>query len=157
MKFRIILLLIIICSINHCIKAEIDTQHIPFNVSARNQGFIENKGQITDEEGNQLNEVLYEAHIELGIVHVLKDKIRFHIRKNLDSIKNQHKNSMSEVYHTVEMYLDGANQTVRVQAFDKMEGTLHYYTNKSNKGVQSVNRWKKVLISDVYDNIDLLV
>jgi hypothetical protein len=159
MKFRIILLLII-CSINHCIKAEIDTQHIPFNVSAGNQGFIANKGQITNEEGTVIKDVLYTTSTKNGIVHILKDRIRFVLKqKPFNTGILQIKSGIKEKQHVeiIDMVFLNMKEECTINPSKKLDGVYNFYNGNKEGGFLNIEKWKTLTYNNLYKDIDFVL
>lgn len=160
MKLRITLLLLIICSINHCIKAEIDTQHIPFNVSARNQGFFENKGKITDEEGKAIKDVLYTTSTKNGIVHILKDRIRFVLnQEQYNASLLQDKSCVKERKNIeiIDMIFQDMKEESNISPSYKQDGVYNFYNGKKEGGFLNIEKWTTLTYNDLYKDIDFVL
>jgi len=160
MKFRIILLLIIFCSSNHCIIAEIYTQYIPFNLSARNQGFIEDKGHITDEEGTVIKDVLYTTSTKNGIVHILKDRIRFVLKqKPFNTGLLQIKSGIKEKQYVeiIDMIFLNMKGDCTINPSNKLDGVYNYYNGNKDGGFLNIDKWKILTYNNLYKDIDFVL
>jgi len=138
-------------------------------------GFIENKGQIID-QNNQLNtSVLYlyngnGLHVQLkqsGFSYeVWKIAKRASSFQPLASGKTplpiakgqqQEANTTDSIFiHRIDISFVGANQNATITSFDPASDYINYYTTgTSEAGVTNVHHFKKVLYQNIYPNIDV--
>jgi Secretion system C-terminal sorting domain/Beta-propeller repeat len=114
------------------------------------RSFVENKGQITDGQGTVLKEVLYSAQIENGIVHILRDRLRFVLK---------HLNSADTTIETeiVDMIFKDCLIPSSIETEQQCEGVYNYYSGKNINGIHDVKRWNKLIFKNLYDSIDLIL
>ena len=134
-------------------------------------GFIENKGQIID-QNHQLNpSVLYlyngnSLHVQLKQTGFSYEvwKVKgaassqpLAASKNPLPEANSQKPEADSIYiHRVDISFVGANQNTKITSFDPASDYINYYTTgTSEAGVTNVHHFKKVLYQNIYPNIDV--
>lgn len=132
-------------------------------------GFIENKGQIID-QNNQLNpSVLYlyngnGLHVQLkqsGFSYEViktesKPKAKTGNEINVPSKFAKDTLDYTLYFHRIDISFVGSNQNAKITASDVATDYINYYTTgTSEAGVINVHHYKKVLYQNIYDNIDV--
>ncbi len=136
--------------------------------------FIENKGQIADQNGNVNYDVLFIAEVPYGTVTIRRDGISCSfIKRNQEKLKAQREKMLSkekfdklneledeaiptEIYR-VDMRLKGSNFNPNFEQFEMTEDYNNYYLAHCPDGITHVRKFKTVKLSDVYPNIDFVV
>ncbi len=133
------------------------------NIKAQ-YGFIENKGQIIDQNNIPNKEVLYlysgnGFHVQLRQNGFSYEVIKSTSKPDPDKDnKMPYEPSMDEVTfysHRVDINFSGANKAL-VTAFEPNTNTINYYTTGTPvNGVTGVKHYKKVLYTNIYPGIDV--
>ena len=140
-------------------------------------GFIENKGQIIDQNNQPNKDVLYLYSANGLQVQLRKDGISYEMMKAasgswpLTSGKEQQdtKDKFKEprtdtlYIHRVDISFVNASLNASITAFEPAKDYLNYYTTGthvsdvpvSQAGVTHVQHYKKVLYQNIYPNIDI--
>lgn len=135
---------------------------------AQNQqiGFTENKGQITDGQGNPATNVLYSYTVNgmdmfittTGISYVFStnDQENNQALPNGDGMKGHLTFGSMLNYHRTDMVLEGASiQKGQITTSKESTKSNSTYYNASNlKGISNIRTWQKITISNVYPGID---
>jgi len=132
-------------------------------------GFIENKGQIID-QNNQLNpSVLYlyngnGLHVQLKqsgfsyevIKPEAKPKTQNRTELSIPSKFKQDSLDYTFFSHRIDISFVNANQNAKIISSDVALDYINYYTTgTSEAGVTNVHHYKKVLYQNIYNNIDV--
>ncbi|HPI20648.1 MAG TPA: hypothetical protein PKY56_09780, partial [Candidatus Kapabacteria bacterium] len=136
--------------------------------------FIENKGQVADQNGNVNYDVLFIAEVPYGTVTIRRDGISYSfIKRDEEKAKAQRDRILSkesfdkhnefkdeaiptEIYR-VDMRLKGSNFNPSIEKFEMAEDYNNYYLAHCPNGITNVKKFKTVKLSDVYQNIDFVV
>ncbi|HPO64285.1 MAG TPA: SBBP repeat-containing protein, partial [Candidatus Kapabacteria bacterium] len=136
--------------------------------------FIENKGQIADQNGKVNYDVLFIAEVPYGTVTIRRDGISCSfIKRDEEKLKAQRDRMLSkerfaqqrefedeaiptEIYR-VDMRLKGSNFNPNFEQFEMTEDYNNYYLAHCPDGITQVRKFKTVKLSDVYPNIDFVV
>ncbi len=139
--------------------------------------FVKNKGQIVDQSGKKLPEILYSgdgggASIYLrqgGVSYVIKkiedaDKLeeaeeemearRFNknkIREVLDSLQE----TMLVKIQRMDMEFTGSNKQAKIIEEEPTEGYLNYYLSHCPNGITGVKGYNKITYQEIYPKIDV--
>lgn len=135
---------------------------------AQNQqiGFTENKGQITDGQGNPATNVLYSYTVNGMDVFITTTGISYVFstdsQENNSGIQNAGVMKDSKVfnsnvnYHRTDMVLEGAtiqkNQIKASKESSKLNST--YYNASNLKGIKDIKTWQEITIANIYPGID---
>lgn len=127
-------------------------------------GFVENKGQIVDQELQPNEEVLFLLNTpglnvqlrENGFsydTYSIKSDAGTIVTGAMENKENIHNNYE---YHRIDIDLMGANRFIRAEATGVLPGYLNYCTpGVAEGGVNGVRTFTSVRYSDVYNGIDL--
>ncbi len=133
----------------------------------KKKGFIENKGQIYDQNNAPNPSVKYLATFGNGLNVQLKSVgfsyDSYSVQTKLKEYVHPTDKSLSKTvdelvyqYHRIDVELVGANANAQIIATNPNEGFENYYTpNTSEKGLLSILSYKKVTYIDIYPDIDL--
>lgn len=131
--------------------------------------FIQNKGQVMDQNGRPVPQVLFLYHspaysVQLrpgGFSYELRKPEREYTRKELDACKNSQDGNgqlpnIPVAWHRIDIDLQGADLTHAVVTDEPIAGHLNYYTHGTPKGgITDVRAFTRVIYRDVYPNIDV--
>ncbi len=169
MKNAILLMTLFIC-INYAIAVNVTT---PKNSQF---GFIENKGQIIDQNNNLNPAVLYlyngnGMHVQLkqtGFSYEVikteslptrqagKSKMKAGNEINLSNKFAQDTLDYTFYFHRIDISFVNANTDVKIISSGVASDFINYYTiGTSEAGVTNVRHYKKVLYENIYNNIDV--
>ena len=137
-------------------------------------GFIENKGQIVDQNGNTNSGVKYLLNTNGLNVQLRKNGFSYDIYepekkskannskdKNTSYLKNEagkiDDNAVKYNYHRIDIDFVNSNASVELIPHEKTDGYDNYY-NVSNtpNGILEVAKFKKVIYENIYNHIDVI-
>lgn len=127
--------------------------------SATSYGFIENNGQIIDQNKNQNDEVLYllpashRLNVQLKKTGFSYDSYEYVPDQN----KTERSNSGQLFFSRLDIEFVGANPEVEVTAISSGADYLNYYTTglTKNEAFQT-HHFQKILYTNLYPGIDLI-
>ena len=111
--------------------------------------FIENKGQVVDENNNPRADIQYKLSTAGMNLYVASGKLYYQFRKTEGTTPETMKISTYKMGVT----LLGANPDAKVVAADEQEYFENYYKSGNDNGF-TVHSFNKVIYKDVYPNID---
>ena len=131
--------------------------------------FIENKGQVTDDAGNSINDVLYIVKDDGLTIYVYRDGLSYQFNQTI--VNNQNLNvdddealtdktyeNAERKTHRVNMKLIGAELNSNVIASEQLNYFENYYNIPSHpEGISHVNAFKKITIENVYPGINWII
>ena len=146
--------------------------------------FIENKGQIADQNGKVNHEVLFIAEVPGGAVYVRRDGISFAMIKRdsvLESKQRERLQSMMpdlafhedsvkhemtqneilepvpmEIYR-VDMQFNNSLKSAKVTGLEMTEDYNNYYLAQCPDGITNVRIFRRVYFENIYNNIDFVL
>lgn len=161
MELKKITLVFILAFLINTINAQ---ENILSNSLTSINGFIENKGQILD-QNEQVNtdvEFLFNAasfKIQLkknsfGYDTYTREKIENSIDKASSDVEVQ--DQYKYYFHRVDIEFVNANPNPTIEVFEPMKGHLNYFPkNASGSGIQNIKAYKRVVYKNLYPFIDL--
>jgi hypothetical protein len=138
------------------------------SLMAQNQiiGFTENRGQITDENGNSLSDVLYSYSLKNMDMFITTTGISYVFSENGEEINNRILNGReltdgktlnSKInYHRTNMILDGASiqmKNIKTSKESSIAKSIFYNANNLD-GIKNIKTFKEITIANVYPGID---
>jgi hypothetical protein len=134
-----------------------------------NYGFIENKGQIVDQNyqpnpavrylynNGNLNVQLKTTGFSYETVKIeKKDKKDHSVEGPLAEISNMLATDITRFVHRVDINFVGANPHPLIAASEKSKDYINYYTAGTlEEGATNVNHYRRVLYKDIYPKIDV--
>jgi len=130
------------------------------------RGFIENKGQITDQFGIKNDDVLYLLPFPGINTHIKKNGFSYDVYElNAREVKNEDRLTLSESgltpeyalkykFHRVDVEFQNINDNFKIIPLDKLSDYCNFYQNLNS--VTNVAAYSKILYQEIYDNIDIL-
>ena len=131
------------------------------------RGFEPNYGQITDFEGNTINDIIFSAKVQGlhlffkkdGVSYVIYSKKGEELNTQLEDINpiNILKNDIPlEIeYARVDLELVGGNiDRTKIVFEDELPGYVNYYLPSCPDGIKEVKTYRVVRVKDVYPGID---
>jgi len=128
--------------------------------------FIENKGQVIDQHGTLRPDVLYYASVPDGLVFVTKNGVSFEFHrittkgtspdpKQCSSKENDFQWT-KDVYR-IDMVCNNSNTSPRVIGEKQSEDYINFYLAHCPDGITEVKKYERILIKDIYQNIDFVL
>jgi hypothetical protein len=128
--------------------------------------FIENKGQLIDDDNNLRPDILYTINTGNGVKAYLTAKgvmyawiqIEERTQENIEDISSKFKQSENATVNTyhMDMELIGANENPEVEAEEMNESYFNYYLAHCPQGITHVHSFNKIRYQNIYNNIDLI-
>ncbi len=112
-------------------------------------GFIENKGQIQDQDGCPVSEVLYLLPLQNGLnVQLKKNGFSYDTYNKLQSAETFH-------FHRVDIELIGSNPSAIFAEAPASDALSYYNATTPETGIMQVRHFQKVIYKNIYPHIDL--
>ena len=139
-------------------------------LSQKSQGFLENKGQLIDQNNKPNKEVLYlynssGLHVQLrqnGFSYeVIKQVIRSQPlspdENNQGSDTYKQQSLADSIYiHRIDILFEGGNKNVKITPFEPSTDYINYYTTGTGEaGVTNVHHYQKIVYTNIYPKIDI--
>lgn len=139
MKFKFIsLLLFLTC----CLQANLSTSDKPKTPEIK-RGFIENKGQVLDQNKNQNTNVKFLLNQSGLNVHLTKSGFSY------DTYK-------ANSFHRIDIEFVNGNKHPKIIATEELPGYTNYYLPEAPNGAAlNIHSYKKVVYKNIYPNIDI--
>jgi hypothetical protein len=126
-------------------------------------GFIENKGQIIDQNNNLNSEVKYlfngnGFNVQLKSNSFSYDtyKIEIDDYKDTETKQNDLDKNVSYKFHRIDILLLNSNKNVSIIPLESYQDYINYYTTGTNEaGVMEVKHFKKIIYKNIYNSIDI--
>lgn len=113
-------------------------------------GFIENKGQVTDQNGKVHSDVLYLFESQGIIVQLKRNSFSYEVRQEDTATKTIRS-------HRIDIYLQGSNPSPGITASEPYGDYINFYLQHcSESGILFVKHYKKITYSEIYPGIDLV-
>jgi len=142
--------------------------------------FVENKGQLKDENHKAITNVKYYSHTgsvhvycKAGIISFIFIKIdngannctseasgTFVETQNIASLRSRHQLHHPSKISTsrMDLVLIGSNPNAKITASDQQAYYENYYTTgDADKGIINVNAYKTIIYKNIYSNIDMIL
>jgi len=149
-------------------KQEVGAQIPSYAASSGEFGFVENKGQVTDLDGNLLPEIAYLLNSNGMKVQLRKDGFSYDtwlqewvdkpIEKTGENSGRRQKARQSEKvasnlnYHRIDVQFKGANPNPVLEALEQAPELIHII---NSKGDLTVRHFRKIVYRELYPGIDL--
>lgn len=117
----------------------------------RMQGFIENKGQVLDFEGNACTEALYVYQASGMRVFITQDGLAYQFQQ--EQASDHSKDTAWIRVHRMDMKLKGMRTPTSIRS----EGKSSDYLNDLRAGVFDIHSYQKITMASVYPNIDWVI
>lgn len=155
-----------------CLFLAISLLSITIELKANKYGFIENKGQIINQNGLPNNDVLYLLNSNQLKVQLRKNGFSYEIYKTTKklaqkselegilakNISGNFSDSFNYTFHSHRIDFDffEPNGNAKIIAHNPLADYINYYTpNCGEKGITGVNHYSKILYQNIYPNIDI--
>lgn len=110
------------------------------------QGFIQNKGQVTDQHFSPNNTALFVFSNKNFKVILTERGFSYEIAKSI-----QHEKT---VYHRIDFKFLNTNPYPTIIAEDELPETLNYFTAGCGSGIVNVKLFSKIIYRNIYSGID---
>ncbi|MFK7784615.1 MAG: PKD domain-containing protein, partial [Crocinitomicaceae bacterium] len=131
-------------------------------LSRNGSGFLENKGQMMDDQGNLTDFILFKAESQVVDFYITTSGLTY-IFKKINEEKSISQAGEEKImdeeftlhWERVEMLLEGAIicKDSIVKEYPSIEN-YHYYLGHCPKGIRDVKKYGKITIKSVYPGID---
>ncbi|MDP4237773.1 MAG: hypothetical protein Q8919_15125, partial [Bacteroidota bacterium] len=140
---------------------------VPASFSLRQSSFIENKGQLADQFGKSMPEVLYTYNANGLRCYLTESGMNFIFSKSVNPANSSSdisdpitrrlrlRQSDTLILRRLDMRFAGANPHPRVEAIGMTNGYFNYYL--ANCSLWGVHGYSKIVYHDLYPNIDLTI
>jgi hypothetical protein len=121
----------------------------------KEMGFVENKGQIADHNGNPLPEVLFQSTGTGPQIFITTSGLTyvFHQRKTVAA--NQDDQNYDVNWSKIEMHIEGASiKKENVIMENRLPGVSNFYYANCPQGILDVVSYHNVTIKNIYPGID---
>lgn len=132
-------------------------------------GFIENKGQVADESGTVLQDVLFTLKQNGVTVYFHKQGLSYQWNTFTKSLPddfsvseasgkpdiNQPSDELTQLTYRVDMMWHNSNKDVQVMGYEEHDGYSNYYLPHCSAGVKGVKHFNKITYTNLYPGIDL--
>lgn len=159
-SFRIFLFLLFLTSIVKAQKTEGLINH-KINQDLKHEtvsGFIENKGQIKDENGKLVPTVLFEAHTNGIQIFVTKNGLTYVLSQQASD-----ENNNDDITHLTNLRIDenlveAFIQPQNIELIEKSnEANQNVFNSSFPNGIYGIHEYKKIRIKNIYQGIDWLL
>ncbi|WKZ61316.1 MAG: T9SS type A sorting domain-containing protein [Cyclobacteriaceae bacterium] len=149
-----------------------NAQHIKQSLMGvkHTSGFEENKGQVADESGTVLQDVLFTLKQNGVTVYFHKQGLSYQWNTFTKSLPddfsvseasgkpdiNQPSDELTQLVYRVDMMWDNANNHVQVSGLDEQDGYSNYYLPHCSAGVTKVKHYNKIKYTNLYPGIDVV-
>jgi hypothetical protein len=140
-------------------------------------GFVENKGQVHDQNNKPINTVKYllstnglnvqlkansfsyDTYLAIGVNDLHENT---NTKSNGDAplspyLKNRKEKELSFEFHRIDVSLEGANAAPVIIPENPSKSVLNYYTSATQpSGIEVVHHYSKITYSNIYPGIDLV-
>jgi len=171
LKLMRIIILFLLLGSNSYAKYKIKVTN---NINQASLLFIENKGQIIDDENNIRSDIAYVVESNGVRLYFTKSGITYVFsqsqRDAADRLGNAPLASISDIaknYSTskrkklktfrMDMQLIGNSPHTRIIAKEEAEGYFNYYYAHCPEGITGVKAYKKLVYKNIYNNIDMVL
>ena len=132
--------------------------------SRQQPGFEENKGQVTDDHGNKVENVLYKTSAQGTDIYITTKGITYIFVKEEEERKKDKKGNFEVEENPkvqwcrMDMNLSGANiKKENIASFYPKENYTNYFLGHCPEGILNVKKYDRLVIKDIYPGIDLVL
>jgi len=136
---------------------------------SRTWGFIENKGQLTQENQLPDNDILYYGSFRNATVYVTKNSVRFVFQEAINHYRGdipdqypylikpfQHKPSVIKTAR-MDMQFSGADPRLVINPELPEKGTINDYSTHFPEGITGIKTFEKLVYQNIYPQINLIL
>ena len=133
--------------------------NIPYVLSAENQGFIKNNGQIVNSDGVLQNNVNFTSKVGNTQIYFHNNYISYYFsKKNPKTIDCDNKTiSKADSIYFFRMDLEfiDANENFEIIAEDQNVTKSNYYLAHCPNGINDVPHYNSITYINIYENVDI--
>lgn len=125
--------------------------------------FIENKGQLVSmEEQKQIPSILYYSNSDNLNLYIQNNSISYLFINSISDEPSEDPHAINRLnasynWMRIDMVLEGANPNAKALAENEEEFYQNFYYPHCSKGITKVKSFKKIIIKDVYPQIDWVI
>lgn len=128
-------------------------------LQSTSSGFVENKGQIINDNGAVMNDVFFKSSIPEGDLYITNKGLTYAFYKieDEDRKEKEHKNDENISIRQYRMDVDLKGASIKKEnIITESTGSCVYnfFYEHCPNGIMRVNQYKKITIKNVYPNID---
>ena len=152
---------------NHSTTTQSASTLSPSIVGHSGLEFLENKGQVVDDQGRKVESVRFTAHSQGAKLFLMPDRIaHVFIEASGPGAKHEPGKGISSKeldqtrirYQRVDMELVGASSKVNLRGDGVLPGVTNFFTASAGpEGITGVRSFSTVVYENVYPNIDLVL
>ena len=136
--------------------------YIPVYTAQNNEiEFVENKGQVIDNNNNLRPDVLYASEKSGEKVYLRKNGITHLICKSEEEEKNKIQSTEAELSHSklyalrLDIDFIGTNTNKTIKEEEPSSGFYNYYLSHCTNGITHLKAFKKITYENLYHNINI--
>lgn len=114
--------------------------------------FICNQGQLTDENGNKINDILY--YYKNGKINIYFHK--YGMIYYLKEINTLNEDFLEYNSFRFDVEFVNSNKNIIIEAIDTVTANSNFYFQNCPNGITNVKEFKKIIYKNIYKNIDLV-
>jgi len=130
--------------------------------------FVENKGQVIDIDGNLRPEILFTGDAGNTKIYVKRGSVSYvlssieglaeipHDAIDVEAARIEAQKNAVLKLHRVDMEFIGSDPNSKVVATNKTEDYSNYYLAHCPEGITDVKAYNKILVENIYSNIDVI-
>jgi len=132
--------------------------------------FIENKGQLTDSEGNLRSDIKFYLNSGNLTVYFTSNSVIYTFHKQKRNTKNRDNNLLSAEcdkfndlrtlpeleYFSTEMKFKNTNPGTRMKGENPNDEVLNFYYSHCPDGITNVKTYNRIVYQNIYEGIDLV-
>ncbi|HPO62705.1 MAG TPA: T9SS type A sorting domain-containing protein [Candidatus Kapabacteria bacterium] len=111
--------------------------------------FIENRGQVTDDKGNKIDDILFVSK---------NTEYPFYLRQNgISFILSKTEVDTKESKYRMDLDFEGINRNLKIIPKQKLSHYYNFYNNSNKNGITKVAAYKEVAIENIFDGVDFVI
>jgi hypothetical protein len=125
--------------------------------------FLENKGQVSDQNNKPRTDVLYSGTDGKLVYHIKNTGISYQLQKinswrdkEDPSTKKQIKIPAETIIYRVDINWLNVNTNMEIQKGEQINSYNNYYSDRLSQSIHNVKSYKNIVLKNIYNNIDLM-
>jgi gliding motility-associated-like protein len=167
MKFLIMMSLLVYTNASDIhAKANLLSKKNDLSINKNAVGFIENKGQLLNTDGQKADEVLFYINLNSLNIYFKRDAVVYEFikpvvieqniqgKRSQDRAVNVSEPDLFEDHYRLDMLFKNTKENVQIKGHGKQTDFHNYYL--SDEWVQNVGLYSQIKYSNIYEGIDLV-